>query len=519
MRQPSPRFTPPPVSLLPALLAALSAAPGCVCNPPPADHEDSGPLCMDGLDNDGDGFVDCDDQDCSIFTFCTGTCGDGVVDPGEECDNGAGNGMGTCSVGCTLVAQNCGNGTIDPGEQCDQGPMNSDTEPNRCRTDCQNPSCGDGVMDNGEECDDGAGNSDSVPDACRLDCVLPFCGDGVQDAGEGCDNGELNSDTAPGACRTNCEPYFCGDGVVDLGEGCDDGGLNGMPGQCSATCSPPGCGDGTYDPASEFCDAGDVGTHDCAEFGYLGGTLGCTAACSPDVAGCNNCGNALIDGTEDCDGAALGGATCMTVTGGPGTLGCNPDCTYDTSGCAGCGNGMIEGTEQCDGLNLGGNDCTTVPGGFSSGTLACDSSCMFDTTGCSGGACDVDAPPLYTVSPSILLSCALGTVDLSITSFTFSQSGAVLTASPMTATTGALDGPSTTCPSGSFSVSNMLPGACCETYTLAGSYVTADTWTGTFTAMYCDTGSCGCPGGTPGECDVLGIDPCVTTMWSVTGTR
>ena len=30
--------------------------------------------CWDGLDNDDDGFIDCDDQDCLIYTECSAGC-------------------------------------------------------------------------------------------------------------------------------------------------------------------------------------------------------------------------------------------------------------------------------------------------------------------------------------------------------------------------------------------------------------------------------------------------------------
>jgi hypothetical protein len=327
------------------------------------------------------------------------------------------------------------------------------------------------------------------------------------------------------------------------GEGCDDGALNGMAGQCSVTCSPPGCGDGTYDPATEFCDAGMTGTNTCADFGYLGGTLGCTAMCGPDVSGCNNCGNGIIDGVEDCDGAALGGGTCMTVTGGPGTLGCNPDCTYDTSGCAGCGNGMIEGTEECDGLNLGGNDCTTIPGGYSGGTLSCNSMCMFDAGSCTGGACDPTSPPIYMSAPVISYMCTdffgMVGVDIYITDWVFSTGGTgMLNVGPIPTGPTPLVGAPTSCPSGSFTVEKVVPGGCCEHYTLTGTYTGPDTWSGTFTADYCESASCGCYDGgplCPGPCpppggcgcgDGLSCDffddgtgSCYGGMWPVTGTR
>ena len=47
-------------------------------------------------------------------------CGDGEVGPGEECDDGAGNGDdAACKLDCTLNV--CGDGEVGPGEQCDDG--------------------------------------------------------------------------------------------------------------------------------------------------------------------------------------------------------------------------------------------------------------------------------------------------------------------------------------------------------------------------------------------------------------
>jgi uncharacterized repeat protein (TIGR01451 family) len=42
---------------------------------------------------------------------------------------------------------NCGNAVLDEGEECDDGPLNSDTEPDACRTSCRRAGCGDGVAD------------------------------------------------------------------------------------------------------------------------------------------------------------------------------------------------------------------------------------------------------------------------------------------------------------------------------------------------------------------------------------
>jgi cysteine-rich repeat protein len=59
---------------------------------------------------------------------CTGTatttprCGDGIVDVGEQCDDGNQLSADGCSALCKLErAPGCGNAYIDPGEQCDDG--------------------------------------------------------------------------------------------------------------------------------------------------------------------------------------------------------------------------------------------------------------------------------------------------------------------------------------------------------------------------------------------------------------
>jgi len=49
----------------------------------------------------------------------------------------------------------CGDGVLDAGEQCDEGEANSNTEADACRTTCVSAHCGDGVIDSAETCDDG----------------------------------------------------------------------------------------------------------------------------------------------------------------------------------------------------------------------------------------------------------------------------------------------------------------------------------------------------------------------------
>jgi parallel beta-helix repeat protein len=55
------------------LLAALAALSLCACSGDSGSHdgaENTAPRCQDEVDNDGDGHVDCQDQDCWLFVFC-----------------------------------------------------------------------------------------------------------------------------------------------------------------------------------------------------------------------------------------------------------------------------------------------------------------------------------------------------------------------------------------------------------------------------------------------------------------
>ncbi len=65
----------------------------------------------------------------------------------------------------------CGNGIVEPGEECDTGAANAN-EPNFCRTNCTLPFCGDGILDTDfgfgdERCDDG---NNVNGDGCDNDC-------------------------------------------------------------------------------------------------------------------------------------------------------------------------------------------------------------------------------------------------------------------------------------------------------------------------------------------------------------
>ena len=230
------------------------------------------------------GGVCVDALTCVDGTCIDPSCGDGVVQAGEECDAGAQNSnTGTCKIDCT--AARCGDGFVGPGEGCDDG---NDDDADGCTNDCALSTCGDGVVQGGEACDDG---NDVDDDACTNACTLPVCGDGVVQAGETCDDG--NASNADG-CVQGCQMALCGDGFVWAGmEVCDDGNTSDDD-LCRSDCTPAECGDGIVQPpAGEECDDGNEVNDD----------VTCTNACTTPV-----CGDEILQAGlgEVCDDGANG---------------------------------------------------------------------------------------------------------------------------------------------------------------------------------------------------------------------
>ncbi len=115
----------------------------------------------------------------------------------------------------------CGNGVVDPGESCDDA---NDMPDDGCAACRYTTRCGDGIQTADEACDDG---NQTNGDGCRASCEVERCGDGYFDLSDSC---------ADPTC-VECGLATCGDGAVQAGEGCDDGGRIGFDG-CSAACAP-----------------------------------------------------------------------------------------------------------------------------------------------------------------------------------------------------------------------------------------------------------------------------------------
>ncbi len=314
--------------------AAVQAV--CITNKCGNGLVDPGEVCDDGNITDGDG--------CSGDCRSAETCGNGIVDraAGEVCDDGNTIGGDGCSADCRSN-ETCGNGIVDTsiGEVCDDG---NTVDGDGCSATCKsNETCGNCIVDVevGEVCDTCANTGTPNPN-CEPGCKSGNgCGNGVVDLGEECDDGNTDNNDD---CLNNCKRSTCGDGVKDTDgnhlEQCDDGAANGPqdPGGCSLNCTTPACGNGILD-LGEQCDDGAANNV----------TADCLPTCTINV-----CGDGFQDTTganrEQCDDGA---------SNGPNDP-CSKACTL-----AACGDGIVETGEQCDlGTGTGSNnngsdtDCT-----------------------------------------------------------------------------------------------------------------------------------------------------------------
>jgi cysteine-rich repeat protein len=234
-------------------------------------------------------------------------CGNGMLDDGEECDDGDPDDTDACPGNCMIAS--CGDGYVLAGiEECDDADL---TNTDACLVGCVAASCGDGFLWAGvEACDDADGDD---TDDCPGSCMVASCGDGYVHAGtEECDDG--NQDDTD-ACHSDCVVATCGDGQVWFGvEECDDANDDDTDG-CPGSCMIASCGDGFVYADREECDDGneddtDGCTSDCtiaAATGDGSSSGGSTGSGTGDPAGSTGVGSS--SGGIDLDDTASSGQT------------------------------------------------------------------------------------------------------------------------------------------------------------------------------------------------------------------
>ncbi len=308
-----------------------------------------------GINYGGD-FYTLFDNAIAWAAGCNDNCGDMVLDPFEDCDDGNLDETDACLSTCD--AASCGDGFLWVGnEECDDGNL---VDADDCPSSCELPYCGDGFPWMGmEQCDDG---NLVDTDACLSTCTLPYCGDGLTWVGnEECDDGDLDDTDG---CLATCELAACGDEITWVGsEECDDG--NADDSDACIDCVAATCGDGTLWVGSEQCDDGNLDDLD-----------GCLATCVPascgdgyvwaDMEECDD-GNAVDD--DACSNACELTGTSTSTDTGPDT---GPDTGLDSTGGEATGGDSSSDTEGVvsDGITTDGtrgDDTAIGTGGMADG--------------------------------------------------------------------------------------------------------------------------------------------------------
>jgi cysteine-rich repeat protein len=290
-------------------------------------------------------------------------CGNGILEPGEECDDGNLVNLDGCEAGCRFgcVAgdpardrcsdDNACNGeeTCDVDHRCKPGtPL---TTGDACGSGrvcvgelCVLPSCGDGQIQPGEECDDGDSvDGDGCDRDCRWSCVATDAARNCSPADACLGSASCDSTThvcsprtpladqalcavqgASGYCKDGaCRLAVCGDGVPEPGELCDDGNTNDTDGcraDCTYTCTQSSDCDDASPCTSDVCDEGThtcLTTPDLVQDGEACEVSSVEGRCTQGKCVPLTCGDGNVDAGEQCDTA-----------GASSDGGCGTDCRY-----------------------------------------------------------------------------------------------------------------------------------------------------------------------------------------------
>jgi cysteine-rich repeat protein len=259
-------------------------------------------VCGDGVDNDCDGVVDCDDTDCAAV--CDTGCGDGIVGATEQCDDGNVVSLDGCSSTCLLepsevepnedgtpqtggssvlgndfaIAAADANGAftasvqrvghiVPAGDEDVFAFQNTAAGPATVRFDVWNSALGVGVpcgltIDTALVIRNAAGtvlrqNDDRNGSTDRCSGTTFVLAAGQRSYLQILEFGD--NAVIPNYVMTATFTAVCSNGVLEPGEQCDDGNATGGDG-CSATCQlepMAACGNGVLE-AGEQCDDGNV---------------------------------------------------------------------------------------------------------------------------------------------------------------------------------------------------------------------------------------------------------------------
>jgi len=179
-------------------LAAVFALAGIGCSPAAVDKGGGSGGTAGGTGATGNPGSSGAREAQAVASICTRPPGPAAR---EQCEPIMANDP-NCTSACRLPG-GCGDGLIQPPEQCDDGALLNNGDYGGCAPSCiYAPHCGDGIKNGPEECDDGT--NDGSYGGCTPQCKLgPHCGDGVTNGPEECDDGPKNGPTA--TCSSECK--------------------------------------------------------------------------------------------------------------------------------------------------------------------------------------------------------------------------------------------------------------------------------------------------------------------------
>ncbi len=364
----------------------------------------------------------------SIAGKAANVCGNGKVEPAEQCDTSDDSVCPeACKPDCTCALTGVGNTGFcgdyvvqDPnsknvGEQCelpgeidmvtgqlassscfvrDEGEI---TGVGACDGECQcdptadvpKPVCNNKKADPGEQCGDpgtGLCKSNEVCINCGCVPIPSSCKhDGKVGAGESCDPTATQTGCHEGlACTATCvcadELVNCGNAKIDPGDQCEKSSeclISGLKGLCF------GCNCWYFteeQPVVEYCGDGKKQAGEGCE-----SNADCSTGekCHLESCACYKCGDSVKKGPEACDPP---GSDCDLAGGTKGT--CDKDCGCGPKVLSDCGDGKVVSPEQCD--PPGAPTCIMSVGGGCN-TVACQNDCTCPA----GDKCPPGCPAEY----------------------------------------------------------------------------------------------------------------------------
>ena len=332
---------------------------------------DPSPEICDGKDNDCDGQTD-EGGVCVTTTLPTTTTSSTTI---------------SSTTITTTTLPTCGDGIVDQGEQCDDGnTVNGDGCSSTCQSEgvCQpsGAACDDAAFCTVNDVCDQSGQCVGSPRGCsdNNQCTLDSCNE-VQDA---CENTPVPDGTPAGgtcgigACQANA---VCVSGVETCTPGSPTAEVcNGLDDDCDGSVDEgnPGGGAACDGSDSDLCQEG---TTICTS-----GALVCSDNTGSTVDVCNgiddDCDAASADGSED----PLNGAACD----GPDSDLCSEGTRSCSAGALVCSDNTASTLDVCNGVN---DDCDAASADGSEDPLngtACDGPdgdlCNEGTRSCTGGA-------------------------------------------------------------------------------------------------------------------------------------